>query len=74
MTASRDGYAKQDAARMADVRRAALIEAETAVRQALMDAAHAHRAKKDTSSGIFKSEVYATNAIHALGDKEGAGG
>lgn len=37
----------------------------SAVRQALMDAAHAHCGERSVASGIIKAEVYATNAIRA---------
>ena len=51
----------------AAIREAALREAETVVRQALVDAAYVYGSEPmKAKSAMFKAAVYATNAILAL--------
>lgn len=54
------------------IREAALREAETVVRQALVNAAYVHGSEPmKAKSAMFKAAVYATNAILALiGEKK----
>lgn len=56
----------------AAIREAALREAETVVRQALVNAAYVHGSEPmKAKSAMFKAAVYATNAILALiGEKK----